>query len=200
MLADYRQNSNSPRGAKIIKETTDSGRAAAIAQLKAKYATSSSKPAARASAATANAGAGSEEVDPTTDNSSPDYSSRQQPGQQQTGASRPNTLTEEDIQRIIDSIADNEAFKQFNVGPVLDALRQLTTNFDPRSPQEGFSLDLRGTSRPAKMFSSAISSLYTGSYYGGGFSSRFVCWFQVISKFVLIWNPQVLWRRSLPEP
>jgi hypothetical protein len=78
-----------------------------------------------------------------------------------------DSLSQEDIQRVLDSIGDNEAYRQFNVQPVEDALRLLTTHFNPKNPEGQFSLDLRGSGRAAKMFSSAITSLYSG-----GFSSR----------------------------
>ena len=48
-------------------------------------------------------------------------------------------LTEADLQRLIDSIADNEAFLDFNMKPVERILSILTDEFDPRKPVENVS-------------------------------------------------------------
>lgn len=63
-----------------------------------------------------------------------------------------DVLSEGDIQRVIDSIADNEAYLAFNCAPVAQIIQILTDSFDPAKPQDPFSLQLHG--RPRKLFSS----------------------------------------------
>lgn len=82
-------------------------------------------------------------------------------------------LTIDDIQLVIDSIADNEAFMSFNAGPVERMLKILTESFDPFKPEDGFSLEL--TAKPRKMFgglSSGFSGFgnktFSSKYFGGG--------------------------------
>jgi hypothetical protein len=53
-------------------------------------------------------------------------------------------LTADDIQRVIDSIADNEAFLSFNMTPVSRIINILTESFDPKNPVDPFSLKLTG--------------------------------------------------------
>lgn len=65
------------------------------------------------------------------------------------------TLTEADIQRVLDSISDNEAYLTFNVQPVDRAIQLLTTYFNPRKLPENENHSLELTSRPRqKTFSS----------------------------------------------
>ena len=45
-------------------------------------------------------------------------------------------LSELDVKRIIDSIADNEAFLDFNMKPVDRILSILVDEFDPKNPVE----------------------------------------------------------------
>lgn len=44
------------------------------------------------------------------------------------------SLTEDDIQRIIDSIGDNEAFMSYNARPVEKMIKILKDSFNPRVP------------------------------------------------------------------
>lgn len=136
----------SPRGAKLLQETTVVGRNAALIALKARY--------------------------------------------------RSQTLSEDDIQRVVDSVGDNEAYRAFNVQPVEDMLRLLTTYFDPKKPEGEFALDLRGSGR--RMFSSAISSLY-GS---GGFSTRYFGGGACLShdhatQYTFVLQSLTLWREIM---
>lgn len=81
-------------------------------------------------------------------------------------------LSTDDIRRIIDSIADNEAYYAFNVRPVKKMLQLLQENFDKEKSQDPFSLSLSW--RPSKIFDSinpshlfsSSSSSYTSSTYG----------------------------------
>lgn len=69
------------------------------------------------------------------------------------------TLSEEDIRRVVDSIADSNAYYSFNVRPVERMISFLTEHFDPNHPDSNpiFTLDLN--MRPRKLFSS-FSSTY----------------------------------------
>ncbi len=83
-------------------------------------------------------------------------------------------LKKEEVQRILDSIADNEAYNEFNVKPVEQMLHYLKTLFDPAKPQDPYSLDLTSSSRTPKkttkdqggFFSS--SSRFLGGFGGNG--------------------------------
>lgn len=81
-------------------------------------------------------------------------------------------ISADDIQRVIDSIADNEAYYEFNVKPVDRMLQILQESFDPNKPVDPFSLNLtsRGGGGLKKAFNT-FSSLYSGyasSFIGGG--------------------------------
>ena len=78
-------------------------------------------------------------------------------------------LSVDDIQLVIDSIADNEAFISFNAGPVERMLKILTESFDPSKPDDVFSLEL--TAKPRKMFGSLSSGL-SGLYSKNGFLNK----------------------------
>ena len=70
-------------------------------------------------------------------------------------------FTEQDIQRVLDSISDQEAYLSFNVLPVERAIQVLKDTFNPLRPDEHYSLELRA--KPRKDFLSF-----------GGFSSRYI--------------------------
>lgn len=110
------------------------------------------------------------------------------------------SLSEADLQRVIDSIADNEAYLAFNVRPVERALKLLKESFDPQHIEEPFSLEL--TSRQRKIFSSSSSyfSSFSNSYTG--FSSKYLGGGACLShdhatqyKFVL--QSLTLWREVM---
>jgi hypothetical protein len=75
-------------------------------------------------------------------------------------------MTRDDVQRCIDSISDAIAYVEANVAPVQQMLNYLEENFHPSGPREGFSLELRGSSR----FSSSSLSNY-GRYGLSAFST-----------------------------
>lgn len=62
----------------------------------------------------------------------------------------PDKLKESDLQRVIESIADNEAYLAFNSTPVSHIISILKDSFDPKAPVDPFSLHL--TAKPRKMF------------------------------------------------
>jgi Protein of unknown function (DUF2009) len=70
-------------------------------------------------------------------------------------------FSEQDIQRILDSISDQEAYLSFNVLPVEKAIQVLKETFNPQRPEEHYSLELKA--KPRKDFLSF-----------GGFSSRYI--------------------------
>ncbi|RYG59075.1 DUF2009 domain-containing protein, partial [archaeon] len=78
-------------------------------------------------------------------------------------------LSVEEIRRVIDSIGDNEAYLAFNVRPVERMIDILTSSFDPYSPLDPFSLQLRGGGGIKKAFNSFTSFYgYSSSFMGGG--------------------------------
>lgn len=83
-----------------------------------------------------------------------------------------SSLSAEDVKRVMDSIADNEAYCDFNVKPVERMLEILKTSFDPSHPVEPFTLNLssRGgfSGFSKKGLSSFSISNYSGSFLGGG--------------------------------
>jgi hypothetical protein len=54
-------------------------------------------------------------------------------------------LKASDVQRIIDSISDNESYYEFNVRPVVKMLTILKESFHPDKPNDPFSLSLAGS-------------------------------------------------------
>mmetsp|Transcript_948 Transcript_948/g.1256 ORF Transcript_948/g.1256 Transcript_948/m.1256 type:complete len:605 (-) Transcript_948:58-1872(-) len=104
-----------------------------------------------------------------------------------------DVLSEDDLQRLIDSIADNEAFLDFNMKPVERILSILTDEFDPRKPVENFSLQL--TTKPkTKMFSNF--SLYSG--YSSGFMSGGACLnHDHATQFKFVLQTFTLWREIM---
>jgi hypothetical protein len=57
-------------------------------------------------------------------------------------------LSESNVKRVIDSIADAIAYVESNVAPVKRMLQYLEENFDPSEPKGEFSLQLSGSGRP----------------------------------------------------
>mmetsp|Transcript_29387 Transcript_29387/g.28111 ORF Transcript_29387/g.28111 Transcript_29387/m.28111 type:complete len:602 (+) Transcript_29387:77-1882(+) len=106
-----------------------------------------------------------------------------------------STLTENDLQRILDSIADNEAYLSFNVLPVDKAIRILKDTFHPRKPDEHYSLELRMKPRKSSFMSF------------GGFSSRYYNNSACLShdhetQYTFVLQSLLLWReimRNLPK-
>lgn len=86
-------------------------------------------------------------------------------------------LSENDIQRVIDSIADNQAYLAFNMSPVTRIINTLKDSFHPLHPSPEapqFSLQLQGTGRGGskKASSAALFSSFSNLY--GGYSSGFM--------------------------
>lgn len=75
-------------------------------------------------------------------------------------------LSADELRRVMDSIADNEAYCDFNVKPVERMLDILKASFDPNQPVDPFSLHLssRGGAKKGLSFYSG----YATSFLGGG--------------------------------
>eukprot|EP01032_Pedospumella_encystans_P012189 gene12189-14120_t len=102
-------------------------------------------------------------------------------------------LTEADIQRVIESIADNEAYLAFNMTPVSHILTILKDSFDPKAPVDPFSLHL--TARPKKIMS-AFSSFYSG--YSSSFSGGGACLsHDHATQFRFVLQSFTLWREIM---
>ena len=99
------------------------------------------------------------------------------------------TLSEHEIQRILDSISDNEAYLSFNVLPVENAIKILKETFNPRQPEEHYTLELK-----MKLKKSFISF--------GGFSSRFTNNSACLShdhatQYTFVLQSLLLWREIM---
>eukprot|EP01041_Mallomonas_annulata_P001966 gene1966-3817_t len=90
-------------------------------------------------------------------------------------------LSSEDIERVLSSISDYNAYLIFNVHPVDKMIQLLKESFDPKNPEENFSLALSMTSKfkskgggLGSSFSSYLSGGSSSSYgSGSGYSNRF---------------------------
>jgi hypothetical protein len=81
---------------------------------------------------------------------------------------RSDDFSEEDIQLVLDSVSDNEAYLALNARPVERMIHMLTDNFNPKAPTGDFSLELRGGGGGG--VKSTLSNLYgySRNYFGGG--------------------------------
>ena len=103
-------------------------------------------------------------------------------------------LSEDDILRVIESIADAISYVELNVTPVQKMLNYLEDNFDPNRPEEGFSLELRGSSR-----SSAFShySRYGLSAYGSSGNEGPTLSHSHPTQYVFVWQSLRLWCKVM---
>jgi len=76
-------------------------------------------------------------------------------------------LSPDDVQRVVDSIADSNNYLTFNVGPVRRLINLLKNNFTPDDYEKGFSLQIGGGGRTRLRgsFSSYYGSSYGSSYF-----------------------------------
>eukprot|EP01039_Chlorochromonas_danica_P000020 gene20-23_t len=114
-------------------------------------------------------------------------------------------LTTEELQRVMDSIGDNEAYYDFNVKPVDRMLEILTTSFNPSQPEEPYSLHLSsrggGSKKPFGSFSSIYG--YSSSFLGGGakLSHDHKTQFRFVLQSLTLWreimaNMPMLWIKA----
>lgn len=100
-------------------------------------------------------------------------------------------MTAEDIQRCIDSVSDAVASVESNVAPVQRMLSFLEECFDPNQVKDGFSLELRGSSRYASY------SRYGLSSYGGSGSDGPTLSHSHSTQFVFVWQSLRLWCKVM---
>lgn len=103
-------------------------------------------------------------------------------------------LSEDNVRRAIDSIADAISYVELNVTPVQNMLKYLEDNFDPNHAEEGFSLELRGSSR-----SSAFSnySRYGFSAYGSSGNEGPTLSHSHPTQYVFVWQSLRLWCKVM---
>lgn len=78
-----------------------------------------------------------------------------------------DSLTDNDVQRIVDSVADNQSYLTYNALPVERMINILKESFNPKQIEDPFSLQL--TTRVRKVFNSITAfGGYSSSYSGGG--------------------------------
>jgi hypothetical protein len=100
----------------------------------------------------------------------------------------------ENIRRCIDSISDAIAYVESNVAPVQRMLSYLEDNFDPTEVQDGFSLELQGSSRYSS-FSSY--SRYGLSAYGTSGSEGPTLSHSHPTQYVFVWQSLRLWCKVM---
>ena len=101
-------------------------------------------------------------------------------------------ISEEDVRRVIESIADAIAYIEGNVRPVQAMLKYLEDNFDPNVPEKGFSLTLRGS----QSFSSSSSfsySKYGLSAYNSGDNEGPKLSHSHDTQYTFVWQSLRLW-------
>lgn len=105
-------------------------------------------------------------------------------------------LSKDEIERVINSISDYNAYLTFNVIPVEQLLRLLKEHFDPSSPDEHFSLSLVGSMK-SKMKSS-LSSLYSYTGYSSRFSGSGACLsHDHATQYAFVLQSLTLWREVM---
>ena len=122
-------------------------------------------------------------------------------------------LTEEDINRVLDSLSDNLAYHTFNAAPVDRMLAILNESFSTRPPSDSsVSLDLRDSSSsrrprsrspPSSSSSLSLSSSYSSFYsYSSSFASRYMGGGAQLShdhatQFTFVLQSLTLWREIM---
>ena len=100
-------------------------------------------------------------------------------------------LSESDIQRVIDSISDNEAYLRFNTYPIERMLQLLHENFNPTDTSTPYTLELSVRSKKVN----SISKLkgYANRYIGGGQCLNH----DHATQFTYVMQSLTLWREIL---
>lgn len=107
-----------------------------------------------------------------------------------------DTLDESEIERVINSISDYNAYLTFNVIPVEILLKLLKENFDPSIPDDNFSLSLVGTIK-SKM-KTGFSSLYSYTGYSSRFSGSGACLsHDHPTQYAFVLQSLTLWREVM---
>ena len=100
-------------------------------------------------------------------------------------------LTEIEIQRVLDSIADNEAYLSFNVLPVERAIKILKETFNPRQPDEHYSLELKMKLRKSFMSFGGFSSRYMNN--SACLSHDHATQYTFVLQSLLLWR-EIMWH------
>lgn len=103
------------------------------------------------------------------------------------------TLSELNVRRVIDSIADAIAYVESNVAPAKRMLQYLEDNFDPHEPKGEFSLQLSGSGRTTNF--SSYGQQY-GRYGMGAFrsdSSGATLSHSHSTQYTFVWQSLRLW-------
>jgi hypothetical protein len=104
------------------------------------------------------------------------------------------TIPEDAVRRVIDSISDAIAYVESNVAPVQRMLSYLEDNFDPNEAKDGFSLELRGSSRSSSFNN---YSRYGLSAYGTSGSSGPTLSHSHSTQYVFVWQSLRLWSKVM---
>ena len=106
-----------------------------------------------------------------------------------------DSITEEDVKRVIESLADAIAYIESNVRPVKRMLKYLEDHFDPEREEKGFSLALRATVRsyasPPHYSSYGLSAYGTSSSEGPTLSHSHA------SQYTFVWQSLRLWCKVM---
>jgi len=108
-------------------------------------------------------------------------------------------LTQDEVERVLASLADANNYLAANVRPVERILSMLTTNFTPASAEKGFSLALGGGGL------SGIVSSYSSSYYGRGYGmgssygARAKLSHDHKTHFTFVFQTFTLWREIMKQ-
>jgi hypothetical protein len=103
-------------------------------------------------------------------------------------------LSEADVRRAIESLADATAYIESNVKPVQRMLQYLEDNFDPEAPENDFSLALHGVSRGTSL--SSYSSKYGFSAYSSGSEGPTLS-HSHSTQYTFVWQSLRLWCKVM---
>jgi len=106
---------------------------------------------------------------------------------------RQGKISQDDVRRAIESLADAVAYVESNVRPVQTMLRYLEDNFDQHSHEKGFSLALTGTSRSYLNSPPRYSGSYGLSAYNTGSSEGPTLSHSHSTQWTFVWQSLRLW-------
>jgi hypothetical protein len=107
--------------------------------------------------------------------------------------SKGTSLSEADIRRAIESLADAIAYMESNLQPVQRMLKYLEDNFDPEASERDFSLTLRGNSRGSSLSS---YSKYGFSAYSSGSEGPTLS-HSHSTQYTFVWQSLRLWCKTM---
>lgn len=108
-------------------------------------------------------------------------------------------LSEDDVRRAIESLADAVAYVESNVRPVQCMLQYLEDNFDPQHAEKGFSLALHGSyssSSSSSLLSSPYSNRYgLSAYSNSGSNEGPTLSHSHSTQYTFVWQSLRLWEQ-----